>query len=177
MINILPQKEKEILQAREKKMVILILEILSLVFLLCLALILISMNIYISGQAEVARIILEQEREESEASGVRGLSESIRSANENFSDLESFYKNQVQLTKILGEISRTLPEGVSLKSLSYKRNASQAILIGFAKTREALVEFKENLEQNENFEEVYFPPSCWLKSTEINFDSRFNIKR
>jgi len=177
MINILPPKEKERIRAKEKKKIALILELLGFVFLLCLVLALFSIEIYVSGRTEAARIILEQERGEFEASEIKDFSEKIRLANESFSNLESFYENQIKLTKVLEEISETLPEGIYLSSLSYQKNNSQVSLLGFAETREALFEFKENLEKEEDFVGIFFPPSSWIKSTNIDFNSRFKIKK
>lgn len=177
MINILPQREKEILQAEEKKKIFLILEIFGFVFLLYLILILVSMNIYISGQVEAVRIVLEQEQGEFESSEVKDFSEKIGSANTTFSNLNSFYQNQIKITEILGEISEILPEGVHLNSLSYQKNTFRINIFGFSNNREALLEFKENLEDKENFEEIFFPPSCWIKPSDISFNSNFKIKK
>ncbi len=176
MINILPSKEKEILQTEERKKIVSILEILGFIFLLYLVLILASMRIYILGRAEAARIILEQEQGEFEVSEIKNFSEKIELANETFSNLNSFYQNQVKLTEILEEVSKTLPEEIYLNNFSYQKNTSQVSLSSFSKSREALLEFKENLEQKENFEEIYFPPSCWIKPIDIDFNSRFKIK-
>ena len=177
MINILPPKEKEILQAEEKKKIVLILEILGFTFLLCLILILVSMNIYVSGQAEAVRIVLKQEQGEFETSEIKSFTEKIKLANEIFSNLDSFYQNQVKLTKILEEISETLPDGIYLNNFSYQRNTSRVTISGFSESREVLSEFKENLEQKENLEEIYFPSSCWIKPINIDFNSKFKIKK
>lgn len=177
MINILPAKEKEILQMEEKKKTILILEILSFIFLLCLVLILASMEIYVSGQAEAARIIFEQEQKEFEVSEIKDFSEKIKLANETFANLDSFYKNQVKLTEILEETSKILPEGIQLSNFSYQKNTLEVNLFGFSQNREILIKFKEKLEQGEKFEEVYFPSSCWIKPADIDFNSKFKFKK
>jgi len=177
MINLLPPKEKKFLQDEEKKKTVLILGILGFVFFLCLALILTSMKIYISGQAEAENIIIEREKEAFKASEIKDFSEEIKLANKVFSDLNSFYQNQVKLIEILEEITQIFPEEIYLTNFSYKKETSEVVLFGFSKTRETLLEFKKNLEQKENIEGVYFPPSCWLESTDINFNTRFKIKR
>lgn len=177
MINLLPQNEKEILWKEEKKKMFLVLEILGFVFLLCSILILTSMEIYISGQAEAERIILEQEKEEFQSSEFKDCSREIKSANEVFAGLDSFYKNQVKLTNILKEVSEVIPEGIYLDNFSYQSQTSQVTISGFSRSREILIRFKNNLEQKGNFKEVYFPPACWLESTDINFNSSFKVER
>jgi Tfp pilus assembly protein PilN len=177
MINILPPAEKNILYAEEKKKISLILEILGLVFFVCLILILASMQIYISGKAEAAKIILEQEKDEFEFSEIKNFSEKIRSANEVFTNLDHFYQNQVKLTEVLEEVSRVLPEGIQLSNFSYRKSDSQVSVFGFSQDRETLLKFREKLEQEEKFEEVYFPSSCWIKPTEITFNSSFKFRK
>jgi Tfp pilus assembly protein PilN len=177
MINVLPPKEKEVLRIEENKKTILILEILGFIFLLCLVLILTSMKIYVSGQAEAARIIFEQEQKEFEVSEIKDFSEKIRLANEIFTNLASFYENQVKLTEVLEETSKIIPEGIQLTSLSYQKKTSEVNFLGFSQDREILIEFKEKLEQGERFEKVYFPSSCWIKPTDIDFNSKFKFKK
>ena len=143
MINILPQQEKEILRTEEQKKIILILEILWLIFLLCLILILVSMSIYISGQAEAARIVLEQEQGGFEASEIKEPSEQIKLANETFSNLNSFYQNQVKIIDILEEVSKTLPPGTYLNSFSYQKSTYKIVISGFSESRDFLFKFKE----------------------------------
>ena len=174
MINLLPQKEKGVIQAEENKKVILILGIIGFIFILCFILVLTTIKVYIAGQAEVERIILEQEKEEFKVSEEKNFSEEIRSANESLTALKSFYKNQVKVTEILEGVSRNLSEGLYLNEFSYQKEISQIVISGFSPTREALIEFKDNLEGN--FENVHFPPDSWLKATNIDFASKFKIK-
>lgn len=176
MINLLPQSEKKILQIEEKEKIVLILETLSFIFLLCLILILASIQIYIWGQVEAEKIILEQEKREFEVSEVKDLPEKIKLANKTFSDLNSFYQSQIKSTEILEELSKTLPQGVYLTNLSYQKRTSQVIVSGFSKNREILFEFKKNLEQEESFQDIYFPPSTWIEAININFNMSLKIK-
>jgi len=177
MINILPQRENEIIQSEENKKIILIFEILIIIFFVCLIFILVSIEIYISGRVEAEKIILEQEKAEFEKSGIKDFSEKINLANKTFSDLNSFYKNQIKSTEIFYEISQTIPEDIYLTSFSYQKEPSRISLFGFSKSREALLQFKKSLEQKENFEDIYFPPSTWINSKDINFNLNFKIKK
>ena len=176
MINLLPQDEKKILQIEEKEKIALVLETLSFIFLLCLILILVSIQTYIWGQVEAEKIIFEQEKREFEVSEVKDLPEKIKLANKAFFDLNSFYQSQIKSTEILEELSETLPQGVHLTNLSYQKKTSQVALSGFSKSREILFEFKKNLEQEENFKDIYFSPSTWIEAININFNMNFKIK-
>jgi len=175
MKNLLPlQQKEEFLQEKNWKL-ILILEILVLIFLICLALILFSVKIFISGQLEAQKILLLQEEKKFEESQIQNLEEKITISNQALLKLNSFYQSQTNLTEILEKISETLPVSIYLTTLNF--NPAQISLSGFSPTREILLEFKKNLEQEELFEKIYFPPSNWVKPTDIDFSVNFKIVR
>lgn len=173
MINLLPPEEKENLLREENWNLILILEILVLIFLICLALILFSVKISISGQLEVQKILLLQEEKKFEESQIQSLEEKITTSNQSLSKLNSFYQSQTNLTEILEKISETLPPETYLTDLNL--SLAQISLSGFSPTREILLEFKKNLEEEQTFGEIYFPPSNWIKPTDIDFLVNFKI--
>ena len=176
MINILPPSEKRNILVNEKEKIVLILGILVSIFLLCSALVLFSIMIYIEGEAKAEKIILDQEKREFEGSEARGFSEKIKTANKKFSDLEDFYLNQARAVEIIEKISSTLPEGVYLDSIFYNKNNYRINLSGLAKTQESLYQFRQNLESQEKFDGIYFPPSTWIESENITFNVGFDIK-
>jgi Tfp pilus assembly protein PilN len=173
MINLLPPQYKEEFKQEESWKLILILEILVLIFLICLTLILFSVKIFISGQLEAQKILLLQEEKKFEESQIQNLEEKITISNQVLSKLDSFYQSQTNLTEILEKISEALPIKTYLTTLNF--NLAQISLSGFSPTREILLEFKKNLEQEELFEEIYFPPSNWVKSTDVDFSVNFKI--
>ena len=178
MINLLPPKQKGELLLREQQSLILILGILFLSFLLSLSLILLSIKISISGDLEIQKITLEERGKE--VSFNRELEEKIKNSNQLLSDLNSFYQSQSNLTQILEKISGFLPSGTYLTNLNLnplqKEKGIQISLSGFCQSRELLFSFKENLEKEGSFSEIYFPPENWLKPIDINFNVTFKIK-
>lgn len=173
MINLLPPQYKAELKEEENWKLTLILSILFLIFLVCSALILFSIKISISGQAEAQKILLLQEEKKFEESQIQNLEEKITISNQALLKLNSFYQSRTNSTEILEKISGTLPTSVYLTTLNF--NPAQISLSGFSPTREILLEFKKNLEKEELFEEIYFPPSNWVKPTDINFSVNFKI--
>jgi Tfp pilus assembly protein PilN len=177
MINLLPPQEKEILKQEEKYKLVLILGILFLIFLICLILILFSIRIFISGEVEVQKILLNQEEERFKGTQIQNLEEKITSFNQILSKLNSFYSRQISLTEILEKISKDLPSGAHLTTLSFNSENNQVSLSGFSPSQEILLEFKKNLEKEENFQKIYFPLSNWVKLTDIDFIITFQIKK
>jgi len=176
MINFLPPQEKKYLLSEEKKKIITLLVILVFLFLIMLSFVLYCLEIYISGELKAQEIVLDQQQKEFESSEIKDFPETIKKANQTFKSINSFYQQRIDLLKVLSELYDLLPEGVYLDSFSYQKKTSQITIAGFAKTRESLVKFRENLEENQNFKDPYFPPSVWLESTDINFNSNFKLE-
>ena len=173
MINLLPPQQKEELLEEEKYNLVLILGILFLIFLVSLILILFSIKIFISGETDVQRILLSAEEKRFKESQIQNLEEKIDASNQTLSKLNLFYQNQLNLTETLEKISGTLPPGTYLTTLNF--NLAQISLSGFSPTREILLELKENLEKEKIFGEIYFPPSNWVKPTDIDFSVTLRI--
>ncbi|MCX6764661.1 MAG: PilN domain-containing protein [Candidatus Nealsonbacteria bacterium] len=176
MINLLPHSEKNILRIIEKEKIILILEIILLFFFVCLILFLFLIKIQVAGQVEAEKIILEQEKKEFESLGTKNISEDIISINKKISDLKSFYEKQFSMIEILEKISKTLSDEVYLNNFSYTNNNSQVVLSGFSKTQEGLLKFKQNLEQEKDFQGIFFPLSSWIAKKDISFNLNFKLK-
>ena len=180
MINLLPPEEKKFLVREDYFKIILILGTVFLAVILSLILILLSVRIYISNQTYAEKIISEQERKMIKTAELQELQGKIISANKTLSDLNSFYQNQIYFTGILERISEILPTGVYLTNISFTSLGSGILacnLSGFAPTREILLGFKNDLEKEKIFKEIFFPPANWVKSNNINFDITFKITK
>jgi len=179
MINLLPQEEKEVLIQEENWKLILILGIIFLTFLISLALILFSIQIYISGQIEAQKILFTQKMGES--SQVQDFQEKIKLTNLSFSKLDSFYQGAFNGSEALEKTSKALPPGSFLTNFTLstitegREYPAQISLSGFSPNRETLLEFKKNLESQELFKEIYFPPSNWVEPINIDFSVSFKI--
>lgn len=183
MINLLPPEEKKILLVEKKKRLIVILGSLILVFLISLFLILLSVKVNIQGQVEVQKISFSSVEKEFQKSEVNSFKKEIKSINQYFSKLKSFYQSQIYFSGILKQTFEIIPEQISLTDSSFsfqlegkkKIKVMRVSLSGFAETVDDLVKFKENLEAKENFKEIYFPPSNWVQEDNIDFNVTFKI--
>ena len=93
----------------------------------------------------------------------------------------SFYENNLNLSQILEKIEKTIPGGIYLKQFSLgstvreKEKRVQFTLSGYAPNRDRLLEFRENLKNEEGISEVNFSPTSWIEPTEINFTVIFQL--
>jgi len=172
MINLLPSTEKENLRTEEKYRLVLVLCCLVLFFLVSLSLILFSLKIYLAGESESQKILVIATEKQFQSSQMQKLEIEVGSINKNLAKLDSFYKNQAQLTGSLEKITEIAPAEIYLTSLALSNN--EIVLGGYCPTREILFEFKKRLEVEPAFEEIYFPPSSWI--TPEDFSATFKLK-
>ncbi len=178
MINLLPPQQKEELQQEENWKLVLILGVVILAFLISFVFILFSIKIFLSSQLEVQKIFLNQQK--SQDPQLQKLEEEIINSNKIFSALNSFYQKEINLPEILEKIEKTLPATTTLTSFNFDHFSkegyvAQISLSGYSPTREVLLEFKKNLENQKSFKEIYFQPEDWVTPTDINFSVNFKI--
>jgi len=177
MINLLPPQYKKYLAEEERYRLIIILIVLFFLFLTCLALVLLSIKIYISGQAQNQKILLEAAKNEFKASEIQTIEKEVQLINQNLSKLNSFYQDRLDYASLLQKIATLLPEKSRLTSLSLKYLSSEegieVFLRGFSPDRELLSEFKSALEEQTDFYELDFPPSNWINPD--NFSVSFKV--
>jgi len=184
MINLLPSKEKEKLLLERKKRIVVILWFLVLFFLFCLILISFLIKIYLQVQVESQKTLLLELEKEFGQSEIRELRKQISSINSTLTKLDSFYQKKIYFSEILEKVSQVLPQEVRPTNLSTvfsldeegEKGSVKISLSGFAPTRESLLEFKKNLDQQSDFRDVYFSPENWVKSIDIDFFVTFVIE-
>ncbi|MDP2910551.1 MAG: PilN domain-containing protein [bacterium] len=180
MINLLPPQEKEVILSEAKKKIAIIIFFLILFFFACLILISISIRVYLQGYIESEKSSLAQSEKEFSQSESQNLQERIKSINSLIKELNSFYSQRIYFSETAERISKTLPENFYLTNFSLVLSGEKEIsvsLSGFAPLREDLFKFKENLEAEEGFKDISFPPANWVKAQNIDFYVTFKIKR
>jgi len=176
MINLLPPIEKEELKKHETLKIVLILGIIFSVFIFYIFLVLFTLKIYISGEAQAQKIILDLEEKKSETQQTQEFQDKIKNFNQKIITVDGFYKKQVSLTSVFEKFSAIFPKGAYLTKFNWKEDIFQVEIFGFVPQRENLFDIKNKLEEDDFFENVNFPPSNWVKSKDINFHAILKIK-
>lgn len=169
MINLLPLEEKKVILAEKTKKLILILALVVLFALICLIIILAFLKIYLLIQIDFQEVNLELTKKQAEGSELQIIREKIKDSNTKFERADNFYEQKFSLEEALRKLIQTIPEGIHLTDLSYSKESLQILLAGFSPSRDLLVQFKKNLEEREDFQEIYFPPSTWIEPVNIDF--------
>jgi len=184
MINLLPPSYKEELQGEEHFRLVLILGMLIVIFFVCLSLALLAIRVYLSGEIEVQQILVESQSQDDRTSRV----EQVQKLNGDIAEVSSFYENKVLISDVILRISDVLPESVYITSLSYtpvfnsksgkadeKPSKVKIALTGFAPRTEDLLQIRTSLEQDPLFGNFHFPPSNWIRATNIDFSFDFEL--
>ena len=174
MINLLPPSYTEELRGEEHFRLVLILGMLIVVFFVCLSLALLAIRVYLAGEIEVQQILVESQSQDDRRARV----DQIRDLNGDIKEVSSFYKNKMLLSDAILRISDALPESVYITSLSYTPVSNSKVkiaLTGFAPRTEDLLQIRTGLEQDPLFGNFHFPPSNWIRATNINFSFDFEL--
>ncbi len=176
MGNLLPTEyKKEIYRMYKIRLLIVFMIFVSftgLVILIFLAPIFLSVNFEFQS-LEKERAILEAETPELKViteleSKVSGINRKIQVLGQ---DSES------KTTKVLSEIISNKTTGIKIKSISYSKKETGAIIFlrGEATTRESLVLFAKRLEDIDNFTDVNLPVSNLAKDRDLVFSITFSV--
>jgi len=172
MINLLPFQYQKELKREENLKIILILEIIFLIFLFSLILVLILVKLYFYNQLLEFRLngkIIEESKPQFSL-------EKFKQINKDISKILSFYQKEIIPSEILERVFQTIPSSIYLTNFSWQKANSQITLNGVSLNREALLQFKKNLEEKKEFKEINFPIQSWIKNENINFNIAFKLE-
>jgi hypothetical protein len=179
MFNLLPPAEKKAILLERQRTLMVIIWFFIFFFFAVFAILLFWLNNYIVEGINYQKILIEEKEKEQKKLGISNILEETKKINNFLIQLNNFYKNKIYFSDIIEEISSALPQGIYLTSFSITsastEKKNQVFLSGFSPIRENLFELKKNLENNKNFEKVYFPPSNWTKPKDINFSVSFEL--
>jgi len=181
MINLLPLAERDNFVKERKLKLVVIFEAGFLLFLISLSFVLLAAKIYLRGEIESQENFLSQREKEASFKTVEDFQKSLEAYNSKLQGVGSFYGQQTFLTGVMQKLSSLLPEGCYLTSFSFRQTDNNSPgtvnLTGFAPTRESLLSFKKNLEEEKSFEKIVFPPIGWAEPLNIDFSLTLELKR
>jgi Tfp pilus assembly protein PilN len=185
MINLLSQKAKQELRQEQRLRLLLVFLFMFTVAFVSFALMLgvVKVSIARSLLLQGSKIALFQER----FSKDNLVLADIQEFNETTSQISRFLKNSRSISLILESLEEIVPSGIHLTAFDYDPPGVQTqqgettqvqariSVAGFAKTRETLFAFRENLEKNPLFSGLEFPASNWVLPQDISFSFHISI--
>lgn len=171
MINLLPQKEKYSLAQAKKVKQILVLSFMAIALLFMQELILFAIKINLEGRVLLQEALLQVAQSELEGSEEKRLEEEITFFLDAASQIDNFYQARVQLTPVLEKLNGICPPAIQLEGISYNESSGAISITGFSPERGTLLILKDRIE--DEFIEVEFPSSNWVKAEDIKFSVSF----
>ncbi len=180
MINLLPPEEKEGLRLQQVKKLVAILGSAVVVIIICLILILFSINYYILGEIISQKFSLEQAENRYKTSDFLKYKNILQNYNKGAAQLKSFYKEGMGISSALENILAVeKPVGIYFSNLSINmRENNDKIIVnisGASDTRDSLLVFKKNLEGKGEIKNINFSPESWINPSNINFYLTFEV--
>lgn len=179
MINLLPLEERQKLILKKNEKLAVVLNIIIVVFLVCLTLVLLSIKFYILADTDNQKIALQQTQKEYQAPEFANLSSVIKKYNLTIAQLDSFYKKEIYFNQVFQIITSVpSPQGLYLTNFSLKRDAKGLVQVsasGASDTRDNLLIFQKNIEANGYIKNPYFSTESWINPKNVNFSLTFQI--
>lgn len=180
MINLLPPEEKAKLIFEKKKKLTLILGVSVIIPLLCFILILLSIRFYILGEINAQETNLEQARKEYQTDEFLNFKDIMGKNDKIMTKLEKLYKQDMPLSEVLTMVSAiSRPPNLYLTNVVVAITKEQKIKVtvsGFAPTREDLLTFQKNINENKRIQNGWFSPESWVNPKDVKFNATFEVK-
>lgn len=174
MINLIPPAFKSHVKAQERLRLVLILGTCLMIFSLSLSLLLVAVRAYLWKEIGAHEFLAASLKDQS-AARAKDL-KGIEDLNSQLSALSRLYARRLSPSRILEIISSHLGPGMYLSSFGVtSTKPTKVTLTGYAQFRETLLTFREALQKDSAFTNVYFPPSNWVKQKDITFSLRAEL--
>ncbi len=174
MINLLPSENMGKLKKEKSFRLFLLLTIYFVLFILFFSATLFALK-------EVSKNSLAEEREklretEDSFKMIERVESKTKEVNEILQPISAFYKEQIDVSKVIKETLSQMPRNSSVDSFSFelKDNKGEIKITGYAADYQALLNMEKNLK--ERFSSVKFNEDAWLKLNDINFSVTFKTK-
>lgn len=179
MINLLPPKERQKLVLKKQERLVLVLGIIIEVSLFCFILMLLAIKFYILSESDYQTISFDQEAESSKTPEFIKLSEDIQKYNNLLGQIDLFYDQEIYFGDVFDTIfSVQKPESIYFTNFSFNRQADGNVKVdisGTGDTRDNLLIFKKNLEEDIRIINPSFSADSWINSKNVKFSLSLEI--
>jgi hypothetical protein len=180
MINLLPPEQRKFLVKEQQKKLFIVLSMEIAVFLVCLLLVMLATEFYISGEISYQSFFLQQVQIENQSSDFSDFKKIILKYNKELVLIDAFYKGQKSINSALNTLLDVQkPDGLRFNNLSFQPEQQtdniKVNIDGTSDTRDNLLIFKNNIDGEKRIKNVSFSPGSWVNQKNINFDVTLDI--
>jgi hypothetical protein len=125
--------------------------------------------------------ILEQNKKLYQTQNFINSNNIINHYNSVLAQLDLFYSKEIYLNLVLDNlINISRPNGLYFTNFSFKKNINgtvQASISGVSNTRDDLLIFKKNIEENAEIKGLMFSQDSWVSPKDVKFSFTYDISK
>lgn len=172
MINLLPPKEKKELKKEQTWNKVFLIFGFLVIFLVVLGFIFSLLNSTLSLRDNK----IEEKLEDFQ---LQNFQKTISRTNQELAKINQFWQQQIFVVPLFEKIASLMPPSIYLTKVSFqkedlKKEGKRKVLVklylsGWGGRREDIFNFKQNLEKEKDFFDVYFLPTSWIVPVNVDF--------
>lgn len=175
-LNLLPPKEKENLAyAMKRRAVIAVGAALAAAALTSIALLLPTFFLLVFQKSEVVRAV-DLASQSNARAGVDGVMKEIKEINQLAAKVLGHKSGRIVISDLFESVFKDLPPSVRIRSLRFDAASKDLVIDGFSPTRQAILDFVNNLKANSFAAKVFSPTSNIIREADIDFTVTLSVK-
>ncbi|OGE81344.1 MAG: hypothetical protein A2826_02195 [Candidatus Doudnabacteria bacterium RIFCSPHIGHO2_01_FULL_43_23] len=174
-INLLPKEAQNEIRYERLSSRLLNMSLWIVISLVVMIVLMMATRIYLKSESSrVSDLIIFQKELVSQEEN-QALKKELTEFNTHLSNLIQFEESHAYWSEVLIELARITPSGIAIDALTATRDDKKMTIIGFAQTRDSVLQFRKNLLDSDFFEDVNFPLSNLIKPTDVAFRYTFFV--
>ena len=174
-VNLLPSEAQTEIRYERIRSRFLNMSLWISISLVVLVVLMLAARIYLKSESSrVNSLIIFQEELVSQEEN-QALKKELAEFNSHLSNLIKFEDGHAFWSEVLIELARITPADIAIDALTADREDKKMTVIGFAQTRDSVLQFRRNLLDSAFFEDVNFPLSNLIRPNEVSFRYTFFV--
>lgn len=103
-------------------------------------------------------------------------SKQVKEINKQVSAIANIQQDNIHWSPLIKSLFDNIPDDVKLNQVTFSKSDNSIAINGVAGTRNSLINFRQYLENNNNFDIAAFPIESLIEKQNIDFDIRLDIK-
>lgn len=174
-LDLLPQEKKNELKRTKIFRRILREEMLFLVPLIIFIAILFNIYYLLNFQYNSSLTASSADKSQDKYKELSNYEEKFKKVNESVGVMSKIQKNHLRWSNVLNELGTTVPDGMYITDFSTKNY--QIFLLGKARSRDDLLNFKNRIEGDSCFQDVDVPLSNLVVKENVDFQMSFSVTK
>ena len=173
-LDLLPEARKKMLRRKKKFRIILEQEFLLLFPLLVFIVILANIFLLLNFKKDSIAQGQLQQGVQGQYQELDGYENDIKDMNKKVDEVSKINDAHLVWSRAITRLEKDVPQGIVINDLSTKDY--KILLVGKSATRESLINFKENIQSDDCFQEPNVPLSNLVTKENIEFQMDFSVK-